>query len=73
MERITIYLTPDRMRRLRQVAAEDGVSMAEIVRQALDAKLGQRPKPLSLGIGASGYTDTGRLAGEMKFVPRSWR
>jgi hypothetical protein len=32
-----------------------------------------RPKPRSLGSGASGYTDTSRRTSEERPVPRSWR
>lgn len=32
-----------------------------------------RPKPRSLGVGASGYTDTSRRTGEERPVSRSWR
>jgi predicted transcriptional regulator len=61
MERITITI-PDELRtRLRRLAAERGVSMATIVREALDEKLaGPRPRPLSLGAGSSGERDIAR-------------
>ena len=59
---------------LRQVAAERGTSMAELIREALTEKVRtQRPRPRSLGMFASGYTDTSVRAGEERPVPRSWR
>lgn len=74
MNRTTLML-PDEIRdRLRRLAAERGVSMATIVREAIDEKIaGVRPRPRSVGIGASGATDTARLAGEERPEPRSWR
>ena len=33
----------------------------------------KRPRPRSLGIGASGYADTARRAGDERPTPRSWR
>jgi predicted DNA-binding protein len=37
MERTQISLTPDQMRRLRRASTERGVSMAHLVREAVDA------------------------------------
>ena len=60
--------------RLRQLAAERRVSMATLIREALEEKVqGHRPRPKSLGIGASGDTDTARRAGDERPVPRPWR
>jgi predicted DNA-binding protein len=43
--RTQIYLTEEQRRRIDQVAKARGVTMAEIVRQALDAYLAQEPDP----------------------------
>ena len=43
MERTQISLTPDQMRRLRQAASERGVSMAQIVRDAVEAYVAAPP------------------------------
>lgn len=48
--------------------------MAAVVRDALEEKArSYHPRPRSLGIGESGFTDTARKAGDERPVPRSWR
>jgi hypothetical protein len=59
------------------MAAERGISMASLIREAIEEKAlngldRPRPKP-RFGIFDSGYTDTARLAGEFKYEPPSWR
>ena len=53
---------PITMNRLKGLAAERGVSLATVVREALEEKAqGYRPKPLSLGMfdsGLPGIADT---------------
>ncbi|MBX3029527.1 MAG: ribbon-helix-helix protein, CopG family [Chloroflexi bacterium] len=74
MERTTLMLPDDTRDRLRRIAAERGVSMAVVIREAIDEKVARtRPRPRSLGIAASGHRGTARLAGEERPVPRSWR
>lgn len=87
MERTTISLPSDLHRKLRILAAERGVSMAAIIREAVEKEMRKepatnaseadkpykRPKPKSIGIAASGYTDTSRLASEGPVPPVSWR
>ncbi len=74
MERTTISLPEDLLRRLRALAAERRTSMATLIREALEEKThGARPRPRSLGIGASGRLDTARRVGEERPEPRSWR
>jgi hypothetical protein len=74
MERTTIRIDPELRRRLHRLAAERGVSMATIVREAIDEKLASaRPGPRSLGVGASGRSDLARSSGEERPEPRSWR
>jgi hypothetical protein len=77
MDRTTISLPPDLHRKLRIMAAERGVSMASLIREAIEEKTAEcegpvPPKP-RFGIFDSGYTDTARLAGEFKYQPPSWR
>lgn len=74
MERTTLML-PDATRdRLRRIAADRGVSMATIIREAIDEKVASvRPRPRSIGIGASGVTDTARRSGDQRPEPRAWR
>jgi len=74
MQRTTIVTPEHLLKRLRQMAAERGTSMAALIREALEEKVGShRPRPRSLGIGASGRRDTAQQAGEERPKPRSWR
>ncbi len=74
MQRTTIVAPEALLKRLRQAAAERGTSMAALIREALEEKASRhRPKPRSIGIGASGATDTARRAGDERPEPRPWR
>jgi metal-responsive CopG/Arc/MetJ family transcriptional regulator len=74
MERTTISIPEHLLRRLRVIAAEQGTSMAAVIRDAIEEKVeGYRPKPRSLGMGDSGHTDTARQLGSQRTPPRSWR
>ena len=73
MRRTTIVTPAHLLERLRQMAAERGTSMAELIREALEDKVGShRPRPRSVGMGASGHSDTAALAGDERPQPRSW-
>ena len=74
MERTTISLPDELLQRLRMIAVEQRMSMAALVREALEEKTrSYRPRPRSLGIGASGRGDTSRRSGEERAEPRPWR
>lgn len=74
MERTTISLPEELLKRLRLIAAERRTSMAALIREALEEKAGShRPKPKSLGIGDSGRTDTSMRTTIERPEPRSWR
>jgi len=74
MTRTTISIPEDLLKRLRLLAAERGVSMAELIRESLKEVVGRRrPRPRSLGIGASGHVDTARRTGAQRPEPRAWR
>jgi plasmid stability protein len=74
MRRTTIVTPEHVIKRLRQMAAERRTSMAALIREALEDKLASdRPRPRSLGLGASGHTDTAERAGDERPQPRSWR
>ena len=74
MERTTISIPDGLLQRLRLMAAERRTSMASLVREALEEKArSYRPRPRSLGIGASGHTDRARRTAEERVEPRSWR
>jgi hypothetical protein len=74
MQRLTISLPHELLANLRLMAAERGVSMAAIVREALEEKTrARRPKPTFIGIADSGYTDTSELLSKGSPPPVSWR
>lgn len=74
VERTTLSIPGPLLERLRVAAAERRVSMAELVRDALEQKLAShRPKPRCLGIGASGDHDTARRTADERPEPRAWR
>jgi hypothetical protein len=64
----------DLIERLRREASERGVSLATVIREALERKAeGYHPKPRSLGIGDSGRTDIARRTAEETISPEPWR
>ena len=72
--RATITLEVETQVRLRRIAAERGVSMAELIREAIDTTIDQHaPRPRSLGAGASGIADTARRTADERPEPRPWR
>ena len=72
MTRTTFTIDDDTRRRLRRASAERGVSMATIIREAIEEKVERlAPKPRSLGIGASDTTDTARRTGNERPEPRA--
>jgi plasmid stability protein len=74
MKRTTISIPDGLLRRLRMIVAEEGTSMDALVREALEERVAShRPRPRSLGIGASGETDTARRAADQRPEPRPWR
>jgi len=74
MNRTTLTLDEETRRHLRRIAAARRMSMAALIREAIDEAIERHaPKPRSLGIGASGTRDTGSLAGEVRPEPRPWR
>jgi hypothetical protein len=68
-------MAPDGLlKQLRILAAERGVSMAELIREALEEKArAYRPKPRSIGVGDSGRSDLSIKAGAEGFVPEQCR
>ena len=74
MHRTTIMLPEHVHAKVRRLAADRRVSMATLIREAIEDKVSdQQPKPTCLGMADSGYTDTGRLAGEVWPEPYPWR
>jgi hypothetical protein len=74
MRRIMIQAHEELLERARRRAAERGVSIAQIVREALEKELGtvSRPKP-HVGVVRSGAGDLSRRASEDEFEPEPWR
>lgn len=74
-----IQAEPELVERTKRRAAERGVSVAQVVRDAIEHELGpadeeQIPPPLTcIGIGRSGRTDLSRLASEDVYEPAPWR
>jgi hypothetical protein len=76
MQRLMIQAEPELVARAKRRAAERGVSVAQVVREAMERELGDEPQqpPFSM-IGAfrSGRGDLSRLASEDIFEPEPWR
>jgi hypothetical protein len=72
MRRLMIQAEPELIERTKRRASERGVSVAQVVREAIEHELGDEPQqpPFSL-IGAfhSGRSDLSRLASEDIFEP----
>lgn len=73
-----ISLLEELLRRLRVRAAERGTSMAALIREALEDEAGpiaqtpvRRPKPKSIGMFASGRTDTAEGASDLRPEPHA--
>jgi hypothetical protein len=78
MQRLMIQAEPELVERAKRRAAERGVSVAQVVREAMEHELGPDeeaiPPPLTcIGIGRSGRTDLSRLASEDVYEPEPWR
>jgi hypothetical protein len=74
MARTSISVDEATLLELHRLALERRTSLAAIVREALQEKLASaRRKPRSLGMGASGYSDTGRRTGAEWPEPPPWR
>ena len=68
MDRTTISLPPELHKKLRVMAAERAISMASLIREALEEKTAALGRPLSLGSFASGETDLARRSADMHLV-----
>lgn len=74
MKRTTIMADDDVMQRLKGHARERGVSLAVVIREALEEKAREvRPTPRSIGSGASSPSRTAATRGSRRTPPRSWR
>ena len=75
MKRIMIQADEGLLRRARRAAALRGVSIAQLVREALERDLGpdRQPMPLSLGKFRSRSGDLSERASRDEFEPDPWR
>jgi metal-responsive CopG/Arc/MetJ family transcriptional regulator len=74
MKRIPLSLPDALARRLTLVAEDRDVSVAALIREMIEERASElRPKPRSLGIGESKYTDTARTLATDLLPPRTWR
>ncbi len=75
MHRTTIMADEDVIRRLRQAARARGVSLGEVVREALAEKASALiPAPLSLGTAhGRGAEPHARDIGDLPIEPDAWR
>jgi hypothetical protein len=71
-----IQAEPQLIERAKRRATERGVSVAQVVREAIEHELGNEPHqpPFSLiGAFSSGRSDLSKLASEDTFEPEPWR
>jgi hypothetical protein len=76
MRRTTIMAEDAVLDRLRAIAREEGISLAEVIREGMELRAQRsRPPVTFIGIGRSGRRGhrTAESAGDMRFQPRSWR
>ena len=76
MQRIMVQADETLLRRARSVAADRGVSLAQLVRDALERELGAggpQPEIRSAGAFASRSGDLGRRASDDEFEPPPFR
>jgi Ribbon-helix-helix protein, copG family len=79
MQRLMIQAEPELVERAKRRARERGVSVAQVVREALEHELGGDveepiPPPLkSIGVFGSGRGDLSRRASEDEYEPEPFR
>ena len=79
MQRLMIQAEPELIERAKRRARERGVSVAQVVREALENELSPMdeervPPPLTcIGVISSGRSDLSRLASEDVFEPEPFR
>lgn len=63
------------LRRAKRRAAERGISLAQLIREALTRELGaeRQPRPLSIGSVRSSVGDMSRRSSEDEYQPPAWR
>ena len=73
MSRTTISIPDELLQQLRLMAAKRRISIAALVRNALEEKIkSHHPLPRSLGIGSSSQSGTARRTAEERPEPRPY-
>lgn len=75
VQRTTIVADERIMEQLREIARKERLSLAQVIRQALELRVKQqRPRPSFIGRGASTEPpfDTSERAADIIYQPRSW-
>ena len=69
LKRTTIFADEEMLNSRREIAQQDGISVAELIRQALERFIAERPGakrlPSFLGIGAGGRRDIAKRSEEL--------
>jgi hypothetical protein len=76
MRRTTIVAEGELLDRLRAIARQEGISLAEVIRQGMELRANQDTRnPRFVGAGASTEQpfDTARRAGEIEYESGTWR
>jgi hypothetical protein len=78
MQRLMIQAEPELVERAKRRARERGISVAQVVREAMEHELGElageeQPRLSFIGIGSSGRSDLSRLASEDIYEPAPFR
>jgi hypothetical protein len=75
MRRLIVQADEELLERARRRAVERGVSVAQVVRDALEVTLGRdrQPEPRSLGKYRSRTRDLSQRASDDRYVPPPWR
>ena len=78
MQRLMIQAEPELIERAKQRAQERGVSVAQVVREAMENELGVDEEPLApplrhVGVVSSGHGNLARMASEDIFEPEPFR
>jgi len=72
-DRTTLVLPEELRRKVRRLAAEEGVSMGQFIREAIEERVQRSRRPLRIiGIVSIGG-DLGRRSGDEEAVSEPWR
>lgn len=76
MKRTTVVAPEELLARLQDIANQERLSLAEVIRQGMEMRADQPDRKLSFfGIGSSSEPpfDTARRSGDLDFEPPPWR